>query len=179
MKRSGIQRRTPMKSGSSLRSSTPQADTSGKPAKRKTGPSKATLRLRTKKLVSPRSGGDCEIRTPWCLGRATNLSHRLAEGQGGQWSAVNCLDSCGHGNASGCHGYLHQHPAEARRFGWMVDFSADPAAVEVLMWHDGRQDWFLLREDGTAELAPFPEGRPEHPDDLDLRGESRDLGGVA
>jgi hypothetical protein len=133
-----------------------------------------------RRKVVARSGGDCEIRTPWCQGRGREFSHRRAEGQGGKWLATNGLFSCGHGNLDGCHGYLHQHPEEATEKGWIVSaWGVDQAEIEVFMWHDDRRDWWLLLPDGTAELAPFPKGRPGHPDNLDLPGESRDLDGVA
>lgn len=135
---------------------------------------------KAKRDVRKRSGGDCEIRSPWCLGRATNASHRRHEGQGGLWQAVNILDSCGWGNTTGCHGYLHQHPREARDNGWIVSaWGADPAGVQVLMWHGGRCDWFLLlNEEPWVQLAPWPKGDPRHPDDIEVRVD-RGLDGVA
>ncbi|PRY35283.1 HNH endonuclease [Umezawaea tangerina] len=73
-----------------------------------------------RKLVRERSAGLCEVKSPWCEGRATNWSHRLAQGQGGLWAPSNGLDVCGMGNATGCHGYLHQHPTRAEAEGWLV-----------------------------------------------------------
>lgn len=172
MKRGGpLQRKTP------LRASSP-SPRDAKPKERKsTG--KSTGKTAVQLLVPRRSGGDCEIRTPWCLGRATNLSHRRHQGQGGKWSPVNILDSCGHGNTTGCHGYLHQHPDEAKGKGWIVSaWGVNPADVEVLLWHQGRQDWFLLLQDGSIELAPWPKGDPRHPDAIEVRVD-RGLGGVA
>lgn len=177
MKRTRLERKTSMKTGSSLRSSKPPADGPVKPVQRKTG--KHVGENKAKRLARQRSGGDCEVRSPWHQGPAREFSHRLAEGQGGKWLVVNGLDSCGHGNLDGCHGYIHQHPEEATKYGWMVSAWGDPATTPVLMWHDGRQDWFLLCEDGTAVLADFPAGDPRHPDDIDRPREPRDLGGVA
>lgn len=132
-----------------------------------------------RRKVVDRSGGACEIRTPWCQGAGREFSHRRAQGQGGQWRATNGLYSCGHGNLDGCHGYLHQHPDEAREKGWAVSaWGPDPAEIEVFMWHDDRLDWWLLLPDGTAELADFPEGDPRHPDDIEVRVD-RGLDGVA
>ncbi len=180
VKRGGpIRRKTPMKSGSSLRS-TPPAQGSGKPAApRRTG--KHVGENAAKDAVRERSGGDCEIRSPWCQGRGREFSHRRAEGQGGEWSPRNGLFVCGHGNVDGCHGYAHQHPEEARDSGWIVSaFGADPAGVQVLMWHKGRCDWFLLRnEDPWVDLAPWPEGKTGHPDDLELPKDKEGLGGAA
>jgi len=171
MKRSPMpSRKTPLK-----QASCDPKDGQPKAKRRTTG--RSAGRTAVQILVPKRSKGDCEIRTKWCLGKATNLSHRRHQGQGGKWAAQNILDSCGHGNATGCHGYLHQHPEEARAKGWVVSaFGPDPADVEVLMWHNGRQDWFLLREDGTAVLAEFPSGDRRHPDDIE---QDRGLDGVA
>lgn len=174
MKRGGpLQRKTP------LRSSSP-SPRDAKPKERKsTGKTKG--KTRTERVVHGRSGEDCEVRSPWCLGRATNLSHRNHEGQGGKWEPVNILDSCGWGNVTGCHGYIHQHPEEAREKGWVVSaFGADPAGVQVLMWHKGRQDWFLLlNEEPFIQLAPFPKGDPRHPDDIEVPAVDRGLGETA
>jgi hypothetical protein len=178
MKRSPMPPRKEWMNRSSLRSSTPPAGGRVQPARRKTG--KHVGETKAKNLARQRSGGECEVRSPWHQGPAREFSHRLAEGQGGKWLVVNGLDSCGHGNLDGCHGYIHQHPEEATKYGWMVSAWGDPETTPVLMWHDGRQDWFLLLDEYPwVELAEFPEGRPGHPDDLDLPGESRDLGGVA
>lgn len=169
MKRTRLQRKTPLNSGSSLRSSKPPADGSGKPVQRKTG--KHVGENKAKRLAKKRSGGDCEVRSPWCQGRGREFSHRLAEGQGGKWSVVNGMFSCGHGNLDGCHGYIHQHPKEAEDKGWIVSAWGDPAKKEVLMWHDERQDWVLLldvEEYPWVELAEFPAGDERHPDDLQL-----------
>lgn len=169
-------RTTPMPRGS-LRSK-PSVDGSSTPAKRKTG--KHVGESKARRGVRKRSGGDCEIRSPWCQGAAREFSHRIAEGQGGKWLVINGLDSCGHGNLDGCHGYAHQHPEEAREKGWIVSaFGADLTKVKVLMWHDQRQDWFLLREDGGVDLAPWPEGKTEHPDDLESPRPDPGLGGAA
>jgi hypothetical protein len=75
LKRTPLVRKTPLKSGSSLRSSTPSADGSGKSARRKTG--KHVGEAAARKAVAERSGGDCETRIfGVCLGRATNWHHR-------------------------------------------------------------------------------------------------------
>lgn len=162
MKRSGpIQRKTPMPSGNQLART-------AKPAKRKTdGPAESTLERNAKGAMKKRSGGDCEIRTPWHIGPATNASHRQAEGQGGPWAAWNLLDSCGSGT-TGCHGYLHAHPEEAREHGWFVSaFNRKPWDVPVWIWYRGVRAMYLLDDKGGAALAPFPESDPRHPDDID------------
>lgn len=180
LKRVPIKRNTPLTSGSSLRSSKPSAtgETQLKP-RRSTG--KHVGESKAKRDVKARSAGDCEIRSPWCQGKGREFSHRRAEGQGGAWSATNGMWACGHGGTDGCHGYLHQHPEEARHNGWIVSaWGADPAGVEVLMWHEGRQDWFLLcNEAPWVELAPFPAGDPRHPDDIEVPRPESEMGGAA
>lgn len=44
-----------------------------------------------------------------------------------------------------CHGWCHQHPALARKYGWIVSVSRDPVAVPML-WRSRR--WVFLTEDG-------------------------------
>lgn len=132
------------------------------------GPAESTLEKRAKKAVHRRSGGHCEIRTPWCLGPATNFSHRRADGQGGLWTASNGLDSCGWGNATGCHGYCHQHPEEARKNGWFISafLSTPTTEVETLIHSRYGHTWVLLDDEGDLTLAPFPDGSSQHPDRL-------------
>lgn len=63
-------------------------------------------------------------------------------------SPANIVELCGSGT-TGCHGWAHQHVAEAERLGLIVPFGADPRDVPVLDW-EGR--WMLLNMDGTATL---------------------------
>ncbi len=175
MKRGGpLQRKTPLKSASPLRS-TPPSDKPGKPVQRKTGKHVGVNEAR--KLVKQRSGGQCEIRMLGCFGEGTDWHHRKLRSQGGPWHVQNGLQACRF-----CHGCVtntNGHRAEYEANGWLVRRHEDPAAVEVLMWHDGRQDWFLLKEDGSVELADFPVGDPRHPDDIETPAKDQDLGGVA
>lgn len=178
MKRGGpLQRKTPLKSGSSLRSSTPPAEESGKPAKPRRSTGLHVGEKKAKKLAKQRSGGLCEMCIPGiCMMRATDFHHRRFRSQGGKWEIVNGLHGC-----RPCHMAVtntNGHRAEYERKGWIVPSHGDPATTEVLMWHQGRQDWFLLQEDGSAVLAPWPEGRPEHPDYIE-RPPARGLDGAA
>ena len=70
-----------------------------------------------KKVVRARSGGRCEARTPWCEGRATQVHHIHGRNDN---DPDMLLHVCGLGNASGCHGYIHQNPAIAYERGWLV-----------------------------------------------------------
>lgn len=164
MKRSGIQRKTPMKSGSSQ--ATTPARGSGKPASPRRSTGLHVGEKKAKDLAKQRSGGDCEVVIPGlCVYRGYDFHHRLFRSQGGKWEIVNGLYVC-----RPCHRALtdtNGRRPEYERNGWIVPSHGEPAATEVLMWHNQRQDWFLLLPDGTAELAPWPEGETGHPDDLD------------
>lgn len=144
--RKALKRATPLESHAELRRSTPLAR--GTHLSRASGPTKARRpapsreECEAKALVRGRSGGYCEIRVPGvCLGAARDFSHRWAEGQGGPWSASNGLASCG---LFGCHGWIHAHPTEAKRWGWIIaptfrrvggrQVPVPPAEVPVLMW---------------------------------------------
>lgn len=101
--------------------------------------------------------GWCEVRSPWCKGRATNYQHRLPTGRLGPTTMSNGLAVCGNGNLDGCHGYIHQHPELATQYGWTLPTNADPAAEQTLIHTSNYgHDWVLLREDGGIDLAPFP-----------------------
>lgn len=173
-------REKPMQRGS-LRS-TPPAQGSGKPASpRRTG--KHVGEAAARKAVAERSGGDCEVRLfGICLGRATNWHHRQNRSQQGKWSPANGLHVCGSGT-TGCHGALTNTNGRRKEFeqcGWIVPSHLDPAAVDCLIytrWFG--HDYVLLREDGGVDLAPFPKGKLEHPDDLVVPREPDGLGGVA
>lgn len=75
--------------------------------------------------VRERSGGLCEAQTPWCKGVATQLHHIGGRGPGKD-APDNLLHVCGGMDA--CHpGYIHSHPEESYRRGWMVKrLSVDP-----------------------------------------------------
>lgn len=175
MKRGGpLRRATPLRSGHSREGRV-------KPTKRKVvdGLSAGQLERLAREAVRRRSGGDCEIRTDRCLGRATNFSHRKAEGQGGPWRASNGLAACGSGT-TGCHGWCHEHPEEAREHGWFVSaFTPDPSQVPAWIWHQGVRRMYLLDDEGGLVPAPFPQGDPRHPEDIPWSPPAAPLDGVA
>lgn len=59
---------------------------------------------------------------------------------------ANLVRLCGSGT-TGCHGWVHGHPAEAERLGLIVPGWLDPRDVPVRDW---RGDWLWLLDDGTA-----------------------------
>lgn len=100
--------------------------------------------LHARTLAHQRSNGVCEI----CdQARVTNLQHRLPEGQGGPTDVRNLLGVCGMGNASGCHGRIHQGSTEAYANGWAVQSGAghDYRTTPVLLALHG---FVLLTADG-------------------------------
>lgn len=142
-----LQAKTELRSRSELRNTKPleRGELVAKPKKRK--PGEAAAEKIARKLVRARSGGVCEV----CRReRATNFQHRLAEGHGGQYTACNGLDVCGMGNASGCHGRIHQYPLIAYERGWSVRSGHDPAVQPVWLAGHG---WSLLRADGS--ISPY------------------------
>jgi len=150
-----LQAKTELRNKTELRSTTPPDRTSGltrselvaRPKKRKPGEAAAEKLARA--LVRARSGGICEVcgRQP-----AREFQHRKAQVHGGEYSAVNGLDVCGHGNVSGCHGHIHQNPTAAYEQGWSVRSGHDPAVRPV--WFAGR-GLVLLRADGS--VSPYRE----------------------
>jgi hypothetical protein len=59
---------------------------------------------------------------------------------------ANVIDVCGSGS-EGCHGYIHQHPAESYEKGWLVHSWEDrPETMPVLTANHG---WVLLDNDGN------------------------------
>lgn len=93
-----------------------------------------------RRLVRERSGGQCEL----CGQQATNFQHRRARAHGGPWSASNGLDVCGMGNASGCHGHIHQQPRLACVMGWTVKSWDDETVIPVHTVHG----YVLLDDEG-------------------------------
>jgi AhpD family alkylhydroperoxidase len=62
-----------------------------------------------------------------------NLHHRQLRSQGGKNTAANLIALCGSGT-TGCHGWVHAHPADARAVGLIVPSWADPAETPVRTW---------------------------------------------
>lgn len=149
MKRSGpLKQSKPPQARTALTRKTPLVDRSGGPKRTPFRPSKPTVtpaERSARKLVRARSEGTCEL----CgSAPATNFQHRLPKSAQGAWSASNGLDVCGFGNVSGCHGRIHQRPAEAYRMGWSVRRGQVPAHQPVWLFGHG---WSLIQDDGSVE----------------------------
>ena len=131
---------------------TPRKKEGRQPAQRPAKPSKpAGWGQDTRETVQRRSGGVCEVAAVGCLGRATNLHHRLPTRMGGSRNpalrtAANALHVCGMGNASGCHRFVDECSKIAELAGWKLHAGADPLTEPVryrcrsLVWllEDGR-----------------------------------------
>lgn len=72
----------------------------------------------------------------------------------------NLLQLCGSGT-TGCHGWVHAHPARAYRLGYLVHMGKDPATIPVYYRTGG---WQQLNADGTRHPCPPPEDLPAHID---------------
>ncbi|MEO3922675.1 hypothetical protein ABGB07_02150 [Micromonosporaceae bacterium B7E4] len=95
-----------------------------------------------------RSGGLCEMQLPGCLGRATDVCHRIKRGMGGRKGAArelnNRLSNVIHGCRE-CHGWTHARPEEAYDLGLMLREGQDPENEPVTR----RCEWVYLYDDGS------------------------------
>lgn len=175
MKRGGpLKRHKPLISNGSLRSG-PSA--SGGDKKRKsTG--KHVGEAKAKRLAKARSEGLCETRILGvCLTYCSDFHHRLFQSQGGKWDIRNGLRVC-----RTCHGVItnpNGRRAEFERLGWIVPSCQDPARIPARIWHEDRCDWFFLLDDGSVQLAPWPERDERHPDELEVPRVDPRLDGAA
>lgn len=71
-----------------------------------------------REAVLRRSGGRCEAGTIWCLGKPTQIHHKDRNRKNNTMD--NLLHVCGNGNATGCHGRIHQEVTEAFAEGWLT-----------------------------------------------------------
>ena len=53
-------------------------------------------------------------------------------------SPSNLITLCGRGNTSGCHGWVHQHPVEARALGYTLRPDQDPDVESMQYVRKGR-----------------------------------------
>ena len=75
----------------------------------------------------------CMIGIPGvCLGPGTNRHHRKLRSQGGTDDPSNVIEAvCGSGT-TGCHGWIHDHPATSYANGWLVKSWDDPEFVPII-----------------------------------------------
>lgn len=143
MKRSGpLERKTP------LRTKTPMKRTGNVRAKRPTPRRREAPRWdrpaweAADRVLQRRCGGRCEIcgteRGPF------ERHHRKRRRDGGD-RFCNLLYLC-----ASCHRHVTEHPAEARRYGWIVSMSREPDEIPVLWF---RREWVVLDDAGQARPA--------------------------
>ncbi len=70
----------------------------------------------------------------------------------------NVIDVCGTDNSTGCHGWIHQHPEQARALGYLLkSYDPEPSQVPV---YSCRRGWILLDTNGQWHSCPPPEDLP-------------------
>lgn len=69
----------------------------------------------------------------------------------------NVIDVCGSGS-TGCHGYIHEHPAESYEMGWLVRGTSDVLPTEVPML-TALHGWVLIDDAGNWTPYEMEENR--------------------
>lgn len=108
---------------------------------------------KTRLLVKNRDGSRCarcgKYLKPgdWDYGRASIHHRRLRSHRfAGTDLPANLICLCGSGT-SGCHGWVHAHPKEAQREGWIVSAYKLPEHIPVTYYPHRR---WLLDNEGTG-----------------------------
>ena len=110
---------------------------------------------RAKNLVARRQEYRCMICGLYLLTSATphSFHHRLMRSQGHGYAGLhqpgNLILLCGTGT-TGCHGYVHAHPAESYDNGWLVHIDGNPLTQPVRDKFHGR---ILLDDTGDWREA--------------------------
>ena len=103
-------------------------------------------------LVDVRDGFRC-VRCGISLAVSAGSRHHRMRRRDGGHSVAQLILLCGSGT-TGCHGYVHAYPANARANGWILPAlrkpPLDPCEVPVL-YVDG---WHLLTEEGLRVRVP-------------------------
>lgn len=73
---------------------------------------------------------ECEVQIPGVCTTAWGLNqhHRKLRRHGGSDEGENLITVCGSGT-TGCHGWIHSHPTESYRRGWLVHSWDSPEEV--------------------------------------------------
>lgn len=167
MKRSRLERRTPLTAKTELRrksalghSPLARSALHADSAARKAAPKRASttsIPAKVRAALKVRSGGLCEIAAPGCAEIATDDSHRIKSGMGGRKGAAavrhhvlsNLMHACRH-----CHSkWLHASPAAAYAAGWMLREHQNPLTEPVVY----RGTWCLLGDDGSIRFVDLSE----------------------
>jgi hypothetical protein len=140
-RRKALTSRTPLRRASGLsRSAWKRASTSGD------DPSPEV-----RAVVEDRDLGWC-VRCGLAVGDGPqSIHHRIRRSQGGSHQPDNLILLCGSGT-TGCHGWVHAHPAAARDFGWLLKSTENPLDVPVA---------YARQEGGFTEYWLTADGRRE------------------
>lgn len=128
---------------------------------------------RTRRLVQRRDAWKCarcgrDAGTHWS---GDSIHHRRPRSHPwpGLHQPANLLLLCGSGT-TGCHGWVHAHPAPAYRLGYLVHMGKDPATIPVYYRTVG---WQQLNADGTRTPAEPPSDQPGYIPDIKHQKGSR------
>ncbi|MCH9276121.1 hypothetical protein JS533_007535 [Bifidobacterium amazonense] len=95
-----------------------------------------------------------------------SIHHRLRRSQGSGEDELhepsNLISVCGMDNSTGCHGWIHQHPNEAVKLGYLIRSYDDHKPSEVPIFNQ-RYGWQLLSTDGQATPCKPPTPLKEGP----------------
>jgi hypothetical protein len=159
----GLSRRVPLK-----RAGLPGREESGRSRR---VPLKAVPRARKprKDTGAPQAVRDMVFdRDRWCVrcGKALvkrrggySIHHLTLRSHGVDNSVEAQILLCGSGT-TGCHGWVHAHPAAARAAGWirLGTANGDSAVQPVMVALPSGYGWFLLTPDGKRHGTEAPEG---------------------
>lgn len=112
----------------------------------------------TCQLVDLRDESRCVRCGRWLPGTPASRHHRKRRSQasrGEVHSPANLILLCGTGT-TGCHGWVHAHPAQAREHGWLLRSTDDPTRIPLLSDVHG---WILLDDKGGWTPTEEPQPR--------------------
>lgn len=110
----------------------------------------------TRQLVDLRDESSCVRCGRWLPGTPASRHHRKRRSQSSRsevHSPANLILLCGTGT-TGCHGWVHAHPGEAREYGWLLRSTDDPETTPMLHRLYG---WVTLDDTGNVHII---EDRP-------------------
>ncbi|MBW3088804.1 HNH endonuclease [Bifidobacterium sp. 82T24] len=114
-----------------------------------------------KRLVDERDGRCCSVCGRYLPGSPGGRHHRQLRSQQPDPTLLhrpsNLIDICGTGT-TGCHGWVHAHPAEAYRLGLLVRMGRDPSETPMLRYaRSDRPQWVMLNDNGDITVTDPPE----------------------
>lgn len=102
-------------------------------------------------LVDARDGESCARCGVSLHVVAGSRHHRKLRSQGGKHAPDNLVLLCGSGT-TGCHGWAHANPADARHVGLIVSAYSSPE-MHPVQYPDGAW-WFLCSDGRRVECSP-------------------------